>query len=73
MTDFEKAVEMIRMDAEKKNRANLNRIRSGLASYYDDLQNIKDEEMTVELGEAIRECFFQVFDILKENGINFGK
>ena len=70
MTDFEKAVNIIRKEAEHQNQVNLNRIASALKTDYVDFMSAIDEPMTVELGECLRIQMAEIFKILQKNGVN---
>ena len=70
MTDIEKAVNIIKKEAERQNQVNLNRIASALKTDYVDFMSAIDEPMTVELGECLRLQMAEIFKILQKNGVD---
>ena len=63
-------VNVVKKQAELRAVEHLNRTASALKAEYLDLVSIKDEEMTVELGENLRCQMFEIFRILKKQGID---
>jgi len=58
-------------EADKKNsqQGQLNAIASKLRTEYDDFTSIKSEEMSIGLGENLRQQMINIFKILEKNGI----
>ena len=67
---MDETMEMLRIRNELKERKEaMNRIASGIKTYYDDMMMAKDVPMTEELGEILRDEILAVFDVLAKNGI----
>ena len=61
--------EIISMDKSKQSDAVLKRLSSELASYYEDFVSASGEDMTVEIGEILRDQLTEIYSILKKAGI----
>jgi hypothetical protein len=61
----------ISRNREKKSEEFLNRLASKLKIDYQDYCDARDLDMTIDLGENMREQLGEIFSILKKNGINF--
>jgi uncharacterized protein (DUF3084 family) len=70
IADRSKLADMLNRDTSKQSDAVLKRLSSELASYYDDFMAAKDETVTAEIGDILKDQLSEVFTILKKNGIS---
>jgi hypothetical protein len=69
INDREKFTDTVTRNREKQSEEYLNRLASKLKIDYRDYCDAKDLEMTIDLGENMREQLGAVFSILEKNGL----
>jgi len=69
IADRSKLADMLSRDTSKQSDAVLKRLSSELASYYEDFVAAKDEPVTEEIGDILKDQLSEIFAILKKNGI----
>lgn len=62
-------IEMLRRDRLKQSDEILHRIASGLKTYYEDYRDALELDMSLELGENLRDQMGEIFKILISSGI----
>lgn len=62
-------VEILRRDREKQSDATIKRLNSRLRTYYEDYKEATPMQMSVDLGENMRDQLGDVFKILQDAGI----
>ena len=67
--DRKRLADIISLDNTKQSEEVLRRLSGELASYYGDFVEAGDTEMTVEVGEILRDQLSDIYKILKKNGI----
>ena len=70
VSDANKLIDIVKREVEYEAQCKLNRIASSLKVDYLDLLSAKDDEMTVELGECLRDLMFDMFKRLKKEGVD---
>ncbi len=71
VTDQKQFTDTVSRNREKQSEEFLNRLASKLKIDYRDYLDAKDLEMTIDLGENMREQLGAIFSILEKNGISF--
>ena len=69
IVDRSKLADMLNRDTSKQSDAVLKRLSNELASYYDDFMAARNETVTTEFGDVLKDQLAEVFAILKKNGI----
>ncbi len=65
-------LEMIRLKDEiAKEKAKLNRIAKQIKTEYQDFKSAENMEMSIDLGENLRDQLKNIFGILEKEGIKF--
>ena len=67
--DRKRLADIISLDNTKQSEEVLRRLSGELASYYGAFVEAGDTEMTVEVGEILRDQLSDIYKILKKNGI----
>lgn len=67
--DLHKFIKIIESGANKEKDEFKNRLRSAIRVEYMDFKDVKDMEMSIDLGENFREQLKNIFRILNKHGI----
>ena len=70
IADRIRLAEMVSMDKSKQSDATLLRLSRELSSYYEDFMSAKDDTITLEFAEILRDQLNDVYSILKKHGIS---
>ena len=70
IADRIRLAEMVSMDRSKQSDATLVRLSRELSSYYEDFMSAKDDTITLEFAEILRDQLNDVYSILKKHGIS---
>lgn len=73
LAELEGLLGVLQKNNQKQSEAKLKRLGQKLTTYYEDFLDIKDLEMSIELGESLRIQLESLFEFLTSSGITIGE